>query len=187
MQLTEGITNIILVIVSVVATSTVGYFTIQYSKKQHQRSAMSDVFHVLDDTPHKTAEKNIRDAYKNGTLMKDGRLNPDHETPASVVTKNYAQVGAMMSSKVIPKRQYYEKFGIVTVVSYFLLKESIEQMRKNYPIYRAYFTILAIDCFEYWDGLKVDDKPVEITDPKGDRITREMLGKKIKLPRKRFI
>lgn len=187
MQLTEDITNLILVMVSVVATSIIGYFSIEYSKRQHERSVMSEVFQMVDSQSHKTAEENIRNAYANNTLMRNGKLNPDHANPAEVISQNYAQVGSLMSSRLVPKRQYYEKFGVITVMSYITLKEVIEKEREDgYVLHRAYFTILAIDCFEYWDGLRIDDKPIEIKDPKGNRITREMLGKRIKVPRKRF-
>lgn len=174
-------TNLILILIPVIATAIIGYYTIQYTKREHIRAAMSEVFQLLE-APHKSAEANLRDAFRNGVLMKDGHLNPDHEGPASVVKTNYDKIGAMMSSKLIPRPQYYTMFGIVTVVSYYILKESIEDVRKDGKLHRSYFTNLAIDCFEYWMKRPDKQRPL-ITDPKGTPITKEMLGKRIKLPK----
>lgn len=156
-----------------------------YSKRQSNRDALTDIFGMLNETSHKGAEKNLYDAYeKNGTLMRDGKLDPDRKDPASVVKRNYDQIGAMMSGDLIPKTEYYRIFGVLTVVSYFILKESIEVERKNYKYHMTHFTNLAIDCFSFWDKQKPDVKP-EIKDPKGKKIEKEMLGKKIKLPKAR--
>ncbi len=45
-----------------------------------------------------------------------------------------------------------------------------------------HFTNLAIDCFDFFSKQKEGVKPT-ITDPKGNQITREMLGNKLQLPK----
>ena len=175
--------SLIFILIPLIATSVIGWKTIEYSKKQYERSAMKDIFGILGETAHKNAEVNLYDAYKkDGTLMKDDKLDPNRNNPAEVVRRNYDQAGAMLSSKLIPAKQYYQAFGVLTVVSFFILKKSIEQEREYHKYHVAHFTNLAIDCFEFWDKQKEDVKP-KITDPKGNPITKEMLGKKISIPK----
>jgi hypothetical protein len=178
----DFITNLILVLIPLIATSIIGWKTIDYTRKQHIRSAMSDVFQILDETPHKSAEENIYNGYRNNTIMRDGRLNPDHLNPVTVVRRNYDKMGAMMFSNLIPKISYYRMFGVLTVVSYFVLKDVIEQERVNHKFFMAHFTNLAIDCFDFWNKQKETVK-TQITDPNGAPITKEMLGEKIQLPK----
>lgn len=116
--------------------------------------------------------------------MKDSKLNSDHANPVAVVSKNYAEIGSMLASGMVPRDQYYYRFGIVTVVSYYILKEYIDQVRQDWTFHRANFANLAIDCFEYWNSVK--NKP-RIVDPKGNQIIREMLGEKIEKPKKRIL
>ena len=175
--------NLIFILIPLIATTVIGWKTIEYSKKQHERTAMKDIFGILGETPHKSSEGNLYDGYKkDGTLMKDGKLDPNRNNPAEVVRRNYDQVGMMLSSKLIPAKQYYQTFGVLTIVSYFILKESIEQERKEHKLHMIHFTNLAIDCFEFLNKQKAEVKP-EITDPKGNPITREMLGNKMLLPK----
>ncbi len=85
----------------------------------------------MGEVPHRNAEVNIYDAYKkDGTLMKDDKLDSSRFEPVEVVKRNYEQVGMMLSSKLIPADQYYQTFGILTVVSYFILIENLKQERK---------------------------------------------------------
>ena len=177
--------NVVITALGVLVASVTIYVQQFYAKMQSNREALTDIFGMLNETPHKSAEKNLYDAYEeNGTLMKDGKLDPNRKDPSSVVKRNYDQIGAMVSGKLIPTTEYYRIFGILTVVSYFILKESIEIERKNYKYHMAHFTNLAIDCFNFWDKQKLDAKP-EIKDPKGMKIERKMLGEKIKLPKPR--
>lgn len=177
--------NVVTGALGVLVAAVTIYIQQMYAKKQSNREALTDIFGMLNETPHKSSEKNLYDAYEQyGTLMKDGKLNPDRKDPASVVKRNYDQIGAMISGDLIPKTEYYRIFGVLTVVSYFILKESIEVERKNYKYHMAHFTNLAIDCFNFWDRQKPDVKP-EIKDPKGNKIEKDMLGEKIKLPKAR--
>lgn len=178
----DFLTNLILVLIPLVATSVIGWKTIDYTRKQHVSISMSDVFKILDETPHKSAEENIYEGFRTDTIMKDGKLNPNRINPVTVVRRNYDKIGAMMSSNLIPKTAYYRMFGVLTVVSYVVLKEAIEQERAEHKFFMAHFTNLAIDCFDFWDKQK-EEVRTQITDPTGKPITREMLGNKIKLPK----
>ena len=180
----SGLQLIVTALAVLVAAVTV-YVQQFYAKKQSNIESLTSIFEMLNETPHKSAEENLYYWYKeNGTLMMDGKLNPDREGPATVVKRNCDQIGAMMSGKLIPTTEYYRIFGVLTVVSYLILKESIEIERKNYKYHMAHFSNLAIGCFDFWDKQKLDVKP-EITDPKGIKIERKMLGQKIKLPKPR--
>ena len=175
------------VLVSAVAVAVVSIgIKVQqyYAKKQSDREAMGNIFGILGESPHKSAEESLYNVYKtNGTLMKDGQLDPNRNGPADVVRRNYDQIGAMMLSRLIPDIEYYRIFGVLTIVSYYILKESILIERKDHKYYMAHFTNLAIDCFNFWDKQSEEEKP-NITDPKGKSLTKEMLGEKIKLPKK---
>ncbi len=175
--------NVVITAIAVVVASIAIKVQQYYAKKQSDREAMTDIFGMLNETPHKSAEKNLYDAYKEtGTLMKDGKLDPNREGPAEVVRRNYDQIGAMISSNLIPSTEYYRIFGVLTSVSYFILKESIEKEREKHKYHMAHFTNLAINCFNFWDKQKKEEKP-EITDPKNKPITKDMLGEKIRLPK----
>ena len=176
--------NIIVTALAVVVASIAIKVQQHYAQKQSDREAMTIIFGILNETPHKTSEKNLYDAYEvNESLMKDGELDPNRKNPAEVVRRNYDQIGAMISSNLIPCTEYYRIFGVLTISSYFILKESIEKERQKHKYHMTHFTNLAIDCFNFWDKQKEEEKP-NITDPKGRSITKEMLGEKIKLPKK---
>lgn len=174
----EGLTAVGTVTVPII----IAFLTKTYSQKQNEQNGMRFVFDTINSTPHKSAEENIYDAYRSNILMRNNQLNPDHLNPANVVRRNYDQIGMMMQNKLIPRIQYYQMFGVITTVSYFVLKQSIENERLDHRFFMAYFTNLAIDCFEFWD--EQYDKP-NITDPNLKTITRDMLGKKINIPKKR--
>jgi hypothetical protein len=175
--------SLIFILIPLIATSIIGWKTIEYTKKQNERSAMKDIFGILGEPPHRSAEGNLYDAYKkDGTLMKDGKLDSNRIESAEVVKRNYEQVGMMLSSKLIPAEQYYQTFGILTVVSYFILIENLKQERKEHKLHMIHFANLSIDCFDFFSKQKEGVKPT-ITDPKGTPITREMLGDKLQLPK----
>ncbi|MBI5146614.1 MAG: hypothetical protein HZA84_05270 [Thaumarchaeota archaeon] len=165
-------------LVAASVSGLIAWQTIAYSKKEHLRSALTDTFKMIGETPHKSAEENIYNGYRNDTLMKNGKLNTDHQNPVDVVRRNYDQAGILVIEGAIPKKQYYLIFGVLTVVSYFILKKHIDNERIDHKYFMAYFTNLAIDCFEFWNN-----EELPILDPKGNKITRQMLGNKIKLPK----
>jgi len=104
------LTSLVIPIISILAVIIIGVLTWSYSKKQHERSALTAIFDLLGAS-HKSSEKNLYDAYKeNGTLMKDGKLDPNRKDPAEVVRRNYDQIGAMISSNLIPSTEYYRIF-----------------------------------------------------------------------------
>ncbi len=166
------ITTITIPIISIIAISLIGALTWQYSKKQHERSALVDVFKIIDDQNHKNAESNLRQFFLRHML----------EFPyadADLVRRNYDKIGVLIEAGLVPKKQYYLTFGVITVVSYFILKEYIIEKRKNgQKFHMARFTNLAIDCFIFWDNANHI-----ITDPSESKITRGMLGDKVKIPK----
>lgn len=176
------LSSLVIPLISITAVIVIGVLTWDYSKKQHERAIMKDIFAILGESPHKTPEECIRKNYKNGELenMKDTY----DDGAISVVRRNYDQIGSMLASKLTPTTQYYQIFGVLTIVSYVILKGMIEEKRKEHKFHMAYFTNLAIDCFDFWDGQEEKVKP-KIETPKGEKITRQMLGNKIIIPKKR--
>ena len=156
--------SLVIPIISILAVIITGILVWSYSKKQHERTALTAIFELLGVT-HKSSEDNLYDAYKiDGTLMKDGKLDTNRNHPARTVRTNYDQIGSMISSRLIPSTEYYRSFGVLTVVSFFILKESIEQERKEHKFHMAHFTNLAIDCFNFWNDQKEESR-IKITDP----------------------
>jgi hypothetical protein len=178
----QALTPIILALSAVIAGIAIWVQQI-YAKRQSNIEAMKNIFGILSESGHKTAEKNIRENYEKGDL--DSIKATYNDGASSVVRRNYDQIGAMKSSNLIPDTEYYRTFGVLTIVSYFILKESILIERKDHKYHMAHFTNLAIDCFNFWDKQEEDDKP-KITDPRNKPITKNMLGEKIKLPKKRW-
>lgn len=176
------IASLVIPVISIIAVIIVGVLSWQYSKKQHERSAMQYVFELLQQSGHKGAERNIRDKYKDKKLNEI--TDESDSSPASVIKRNYDQIGAMINSKLIPFEQYCVSFGILTIVSYVILKDMIEKERIDHKYHMAYFTNLAIDCFDFWNKQKGESKP-KIDDPQKNIITKERLGKRIVLPKKR--
>ncbi|MGB9003132.1 MAG: hypothetical protein WCC52_04940, partial [Nitrosotalea sp.] len=85
----DFVSSLIFILIPLVATSVIGWKTIEYTKKQNERSAMKDIFGILGEIPHRCAEGNLYDAYKkDGTLMKDGKLDSSRIEPAEVVKRN---------------------------------------------------------------------------------------------------
>src|SRR5574337_241802 len=115
--------QVVITALAVLVAAVTVYVQQYYARKQSNIESLTDIFGMLNDTPHKTAEQNLYEAYeKDGSLMKDGKLDPNRTNPASTVKRNYDQIGAMLSGDLIPKTEYYRIFGILTIVSYYILK-----------------------------------------------------------------
>ena len=172
--------SILVPIISVIVVSLIGVATIRYTKKQHERNAMMDLFKMLSNTNHKQAEDQIIEGHQNNNLMKDGILAHPFQEYAKTVWRNYTQAGVLVEKGLIPKIDYYLMFGIKTVVMHYILNQELTRRRQTTPQHyiAARFTNLAIDCFEYWSK-----HGHAIVDPRtGESITLENLGERIDLP-----
>ena len=175
--------SIILVLIPVIAISIIGYKTIAYSRKQHERTSIIDIFHMLNDPKHKSAEENIIHAYKENRLMSLQHIVTAYNDLANVVKRNYDQIGVLIDEDLIPRVPYYLTFGARTVESYRVLYDEIKNRRRlEKGYFMARFHNLAIDCLNYWHDNELQ-KVHPITDPKTNQeIQKDFFGKKIKLP-----
>jgi len=171
--------SLLVPIISVIVVSLVGVVTIRYTKKQHDRNAMMDLFKMLSNTNHKLAEDKIIEAYQNNNLMIDGILTQPFQEFAKTVWRNYTQAGVLVEKGLIPKKEYYLMFGIKTVVMHYILNQELTRRRHSTPQHyiAARFTNLAFDCFVYWSK-----KNHPIVDPRtSEPITLENLGERMDL------
>ena len=152
------------------ASGLIAYGTIRYSKRQHERTAMKDIFEMLNNDTHKAGEINILVRYNFGDLMVDDKINPAVEDWVKIVWRNYDQAGLLVTNNLVPKNAYYKMFGKVTIIAYHMLREEILRRRNESPEFMMYFEELAKDCFtKQWKGL--------VTDPRTKRqITHQDLG-----------
>lgn len=179
--------SVIIPFISVIAIIIVGVITWRYNKKQHERTAIVDIFHMLNNSNHKSAEENLRIAYRDDRLMELGNIVNVYKDFAVTVERNYDQVGVLIHEKLIPSAPYYITFGPTTVVSYCILYEELKNIRiQAKPLFRVHFHNLAVDCLHYWydNGLQ-DIQP--ITDPKTNKpIPKNFFGDKTPLPTKKL-
>jgi len=188
---TQGVNSIdanAIVSVSAVAVALViGFVTIIYSKKQHTRNSLTDVFSLLNTKEHKTAEHELRRAYQTNELFLVNQINDKFEEYYNTVRRNYAQIGVLIEEGVIPKKAYYITFGVITVVTYIIVQEEIKRKQLTRPLFMAHFHNLAYDCLNYW--IKQNLTEIHpIVDPKtNEEITLERIGRKIdSISRKKF-
>lgn len=173
--------EIIIPITTVFVIGLIGYFTIRYNKKQHERTAMMDVFHMLVNSDHKYAEESIRDAYRENRLMNLHHIVDAYKEFAVIIERNYDQIGILMHEKLIPDKSYYITFGHSTVISYRILYDELKNIRiQGQPFFRMHFHNLAVDCLHYWYDKGLQDKH-SIADPKTNMpISKDFFGEKIK-------
>ncbi len=86
--------------------------------------------------------------------MYDGQniRDPPFGSSANIVTRNYDQIGLLAKRGLIPKKDYFEMFGKMTILYHHILFMDMNNRRlvKGEIDYRTYFTILAIESYEYW-------------------------------------
>lgn len=51
-----------------IVVAIIAAFTIHYAKKSHERTAMMDVFHMINTDEHKNTEDKILEKFKEGKL-----------------------------------------------------------------------------------------------------------------------
>lgn len=141
-----------LLLVAPIVAGIIGFFTIWYSRQQHNRNAIIDVFRMLNTEEQKNAENIIIEAYKYGNLYHMGLLNDPFVANGQLVSRNYNQVGLLAKRKLIPRNDYFQMFGIHTVVYHHMLFSYIKDQRiiRGDKDFRSYFTELSIDCYNYW-------------------------------------
>ena len=135
------------------ATIFIGYLTIRFSQKQHQRNALMDIFKMLNNEEHKYSEDLIIGRFRQGDLYDVGMLTPTFEPSAKVVMRNYDQLGLLITRRgLIPKKDdILDMFGTLVVVSHLVLFLEIDRRRlANESYSMVNFTKLAIDCYNYW-------------------------------------
>jgi hypothetical protein len=176
--LTGIIGSIIVPIISTIVIALIGVYTMKYNKKQHDRSAIIDLFEMLNNSDHKSAEYQIMEGFRNHNLYDGRQIAFPFKEYAKIVWRNYDQVGLLIERKLIPENDFYSTFGKVTVISYFALSNAIENERMmGHRHFMARFTNLAIDCLEYWEK----KKSLPINPLTNDDIYRENLGERVEI------
>ena len=172
----DAVFSILQILIPVIATSLIAIFTIYYSKKSHQRTAMMDVFHMLNKDETKKTEDDIIRLSKTESF--ENNLQDEiFYNEVRRVWRNYDQIGSLISKNLIPKNEFYLLFGIKMVALYICSHNKIMNNRKTRPRSMAYFSNMVIDCFKFHQKRKFSiDNPIT-----GDSIKREDLGEKIKL------
>jgi len=133
--------SILIPIISIIAILIIGIVTWRYNKKQHDRTAMIDVFHMLNNSTHKNAEEFLRQAYSENKLMSVQHIVDEHKQSAITVERNYDQIGVLIREKLIPNNPYYVTFGSTTVVSYRILYDELK--KKRHILKKKIFVVFA--------------------------------------------
>lgn len=138
-------------IISVVVVGLIGFFTIRFNQKLHNRNALLDVFETFDSN-HKDAEEQLRSAYRNNNLYQMDIITDPFIPFSNIVSRDYDQIGLLFERGLIPKEDYFKMYGRGTAEIHRILFESIKRERLTFgrKHYREYFTKLAIACYEYW-------------------------------------
>lgn len=177
----DVVSQIIMVLIPVVATLIIGAMTFRFYNKHHLHNVMIDVFKIINDPSHKNAQEKILTAYRESKLYNEtGTITDDFIHYADILRRDYDQVGVLIEEKLLPAKQFYLTFGGIAVVTYQILKGDIETKRKNEKrfYFMARFTNLAIDSLNFWyDNGMIDSQP--LTDPRThEPIKQGSFGKK---------
>jgi len=180
-DISNSITDIAISVSAVIVALFIGTVTWFYSKKQHIRNSLTDVFSLLNSKEHKESEHKLRRAYQKNELFSVDQMNLEFKEDYDIVRRNYAQIGVLINAGAIPKKAYYVSFAVITVVTYIIVQEEIKHKQITRPLFMAHFHNLAYDCLEFWLNQKWS-KIHPITDPKtNQKITLDMIGKKFNL------
>lgn len=152
-----------------------------YSKKQYERTALTDVFHMLDSEENKGAEKLLIES--KGNISDDDYIPENYVNAIRIVKRNYFKLGLMIDYKLIPSYPFYITFGHKLVQLYDICQKEIEKTRKDYVSHHgAYFTNLAIDCLDFY----LDTPELEpIKNLLNEKIPRGKFGTKINIPKEK--
>jgi len=169
--------TILQLIIPVVASAFIALFTIRYSNKSHQRNAMMDVFHMLNEGKNKETEDDMIKHFRNGNFDKYLKDYPEFYDDVRKVWRTYDQIGILISKRLIPKKEFYLLVGLKMVALYLCSHNEIQNRRITRPRSMTYFSNMSIDCFEFYEK-----RGVPITNPaNGQPIERKQLGDRLKL------
>lgn len=141
-----------IILTAPIVAGIIGFFTIWYSKKQHNRNAIIDVFGILNNVDHKKAEHEIIFYFKANTLYDGGKISFHYENSASIVCRNYDQLGLLVERELVPRKDVFYMFGKIIIISHWVLFQEIKCRRLlGESDYMVNFTRLAIDCYNYWN------------------------------------
>ncbi|TBR08515.1 MAG: hypothetical protein EPO62_06450 [Candidatus Nitrosotenuis sp.] len=145
-----------LILTAPLVAAVIGFFTIWYSRKQHNRNAMIDIFEMLNEDNHKgnhkAAQEILFTAHKENRLYDSGGFIIDGYKPTvNIISRNYDEIGLLANRKLIPRKDFFYMYGKLVVVSHFILFYAINHKRLHgEPDYMTNFTKLAIHCYYYW-------------------------------------
>jgi len=167
------------VIIIIIASSApivaaiIAFFTIRYSKKSHERTAIMDVFHMFTDK-HKDNEDFLIERFKDGSLSKIYK-NLQVQSDVKKVWRVYDQIGLLVKKDLVPKEEFFQLIGLKMVGVYFYSKELIEERRVKRPFSLRFFTDVVIDCWDYYNK-----KGITIFNPATQNpIKKTELGKRV--------
>lgn len=177
----DVVSQIIMVLIPVVATLIIGVMTYKFYNKHHMHNVIIDVFEIIHSPSHKNAQDMILTAYRESKLYDEtGTITDDFIYYADLLRRDYDQMGVLIEEKLLPAKQFYLTFGGIIVVTYQILKEDIQTKRNNEKrfYFMARFTNLAIDSLNFWyDNRMVDSQP--LTDPRTHELIQQgSFGKK---------
>jgi hypothetical protein len=141
--------SILQIVIPVIATGLIAYFTIRFSQKQHQRNALTEVFQMLNKSEHKDAESALIANFRGERILTPSFL----EDYSNIVCRDYDQLGLFASRRgLIPKKDdVMEMFGTLIVLSHLVLFQRINNRRQSQEsYYMINFTKFAIECYDYW-------------------------------------
>jgi len=172
---------------SVIVVILIGFYTIRNSKRQQLQSALTDVFHMLNEKENKEAEdKLIKDYKENKELYTDDHMNDDYRKCCDIIRRNYFKIGVLISENVIPDYPFNITFGYKLVQLYAICQKEIERGQIDSPVFASHFTNLAIDCLDFYHNQSNEDYKIKDGKTK-EKIPSGKFGKKreiIKKPRK---
>lgn len=190
--ITKLVENIPLLVstASVIVVILIGIYTIRNSKRQQLQSALTDVFHMLNEKENREFEKKLIDTYKeNGEKLYTGdRMNDDYLKCCDVIRRNYFKIGVLISENVVPDYPFYITFGYKLVQLYAICQPEIERGQKDTPEFASHFTNLAINCLDFYHKYADEDNKIKDAKTK-EKIPVGKFGKErkiIKKPRKWF-
>ncbi|MGB9002533.1 MAG: hypothetical protein WCC52_01840 [Nitrosotalea sp.] len=126
-------------------------------EQQSNLNAMLEVFKMLNNDTHKNAESVLSLQYSGHekNLYVGQNVNGTFLTQANTVSRNYDQLGLLVERGLIPKNDYYEMFGTMTVLYHHILFVDFDNRRtaRGERDYRTFFTRLAINCYEYLEKI----------------------------------
>ena len=181
LQLQASISDLVIPIISVIVIVGVALMARTYSKKQYERTALTDVFDMLGSKENKDAEKLLIDS--KGNMYEDDHIPEYYLNAIRIVKRNYFKLGLMIDYELIPSYSFYITFGHKLVQLYDICQKEIEKTRNNHVSHHgAYFTNLAIDCLNFY--LDTDEmKPVK--NLLNEEISRGKFGIKINIPKEK--